>query len=83
MSERLVAGGHEVVGFDLNPDSVAKAAERGIRPAESLEHLVEQLQAPRAVWIMVPAGPPVDATIASLMPLLERGDTIIDGGNSV
>lgn len=82
MAERLVNAGHDVVGFDLDPDAVAAAAETGVRGADSLEDLVAKLEAPRAVWIMVPAGNPVDATLAALMGELAEGDVVIDGGNS-
>lgn len=82
MSERLVRAGHDVVGFDLNPDSVAAVASIGATGASSPEELVAKLETPRAVWIMVPHGPPVDATIEALRPLLSEGDTLLDGGNS-
>jgi len=82
MAERLVRGGHRVVGYDRAPESIARTVERGVEGAGSLEELVAKLPPPRAVWLMVPAGAPVDATIDALIPLLSPGDTIIDGGNS-
>ncbi|MFV2000254.1 MAG: phosphogluconate dehydrogenase (NAD(+)-dependent, decarboxylating) [Acidimicrobiia bacterium] len=82
MAERLVRGGHRVVGFDLNPDSVVGLVDRGAEGADSLEDLVGKLPTPRTIWIMVPSGRPVDATIESLTPLLDEGDIVIDGGNS-
>ncbi|GMQ99135.1 MAG: decarboxylating 6-phosphogluconate dehydrogenase [Acidimicrobiia bacterium] len=82
MAERLVIGGHRVVGFDLSPESVAGLVDRGAEGAGSLEDLVGMLETPRVIWIMVPSGRPVDATIESLTPLLEEGDILIDGGNS-
>ncbi|MGC1683979.1 MAG: decarboxylating 6-phosphogluconate dehydrogenase [Candidatus Acidiferrales bacterium] len=82
MTERLIKGGHRVVGFDRDAATVQKIAEKGAQSANSLETLVSQLKAPRAIWLMVPAGAPVDSTIASLLPHLAEGDTIIDGGNS-
>ncbi len=82
MSERLVRGGHHVVGFDPNSGAVKKAHEHGIVPADSLKSLIGQLRAPRFVWLMVPSGTPVDLTIEELLALLAPGDTIIDGGNS-
>lgn len=82
MSERLVKAGHQVVGFDFSAEARAKAAEKDITPATSLAEMVQQLQSPKAVWMMVPAGDPVDSTIASLLPLLAAGDILIDGGNS-
>jgi 6-phosphogluconate dehydrogenase len=82
MSERLVKAGHRVVGFDLNEDSVQRIVDVGAEGASSLEDLAGKLEAPRAIWIMVPSGKPVDATLASLLPHLDPGDIVIDGGNS-
>ncbi len=82
MTERLVRAGHRIVGYDRDPAAVERAAEKGAGRADSLEALVKQLKAPRFVWVMVPAGKPVDETIDALLPLLAPGDTIIDGGNS-
>lgn len=82
MSERLVRGGHEVVAFDRKPATVEKYASLGTIPANSLAEVTSKLQSPRIVWIMVPAGRPVDDTIAALLPGLSKGDVIIDGGNS-
>jgi 6-phosphogluconate dehydrogenase len=72
MRHRLRAAGHEIVGFDHHPDR---------SDASSMEDLVDKLQAPRAIWVMVPAGV-TEATIDALAPLLGEGDIIIDGGNS-
>ncbi|HJQ19091.1 MAG TPA: decarboxylating 6-phosphogluconate dehydrogenase [Gemmatimonadaceae bacterium] len=82
MTERLMRGGHRVVAYDRGADVVQKYAKLGATPAKSLREVVQQLSAPRIVWIMVPAGDPVDQTIAELQPLLAEGDIIIDGGNS-
>jgi len=82
MSERLIRGGHRVIGFDRDPAVVQKLAEKGAVSANSLENIISQLKPPRAIWLMVPAGDPVDQTIAALVPHLAPGDTIIDGGNS-
>ena len=82
MAERLRLGGHQVVGFDFSQEAVAKLAATGNVGAASLEDLVKKLDAPRAIWIMVPSGAPVDETIAKLEPFLAPGDTLIDGGNS-
>ena len=81
MVRRLVAGGHECVVHDRSADAMAALAGEGIASGASLEDFVGALAAPRAVWLMVPAAV-VDATIEALAPLLESGDTIIDGGNS-
>ncbi|MEW6581690.1 MAG: phosphogluconate dehydrogenase (NAD(+)-dependent, decarboxylating) [Actinomycetota bacterium] len=78
---RLVRDGHDCVAFDVSPEAVAALAGEGARPASSLEELVAALDAPRAVWIMVPAAA-VDATVDALAPLLAEGDVVIDGGNS-
>jgi 6-phosphogluconate dehydrogenase len=82
MAERLRLAGHKVVGFDFNADAVSKLTQAGGVGVNSLEDLVKNLAAPRAIWIMVPAGDPVDQTIAKLEPMMAQGDTFIDGGNS-
>jgi 6-phosphogluconate dehydrogenase len=82
MAERLRLAGHKVVGFDFNKEATAKLTEAGSLGVNSLEDLVKNLSAPRAIWIMVPSGDPVDETIAKLEPLMQKGDTFIDGGNS-
>ncbi|OZG62188.1 MULTISPECIES: phosphogluconate dehydrogenase (NAD(+)-dependent, decarboxylating) [Bifidobacterium] len=74
MVKRLRDGGHTVVGFDMNPDSA--------RDVDSLEALVAALDAPRVVWVMVPAGAATDSTVETLAGLLDAGDIVIDGGNS-
>jgi 6-phosphogluconate dehydrogenase len=82
MTRRLINSGHEVVVYDLNPDNVAHLAAEGAEGAFSLEDLVSRLPAPRAVWLMVPAGDVVEKTVTALVEFLEPGDTLIDGGNS-
>ncbi|GMQ86107.1 MAG: decarboxylating 6-phosphogluconate dehydrogenase [Acidimicrobiia bacterium] len=82
MSERLVQAGHRIVGFDVDPEAVQRVVAFGASGAESIKDLIDQLSPPRAVWIMVPAGNPVDETIATLLPDLDDDDVIIDGGNS-
>lgn len=82
MVQRLLEGGHSVVAFDLNADALSAAAAKGAVAAESLEDLVSKLDKPCAVWIMVPSGNPVTATINALVPGMSTGDIIIDGGNS-
>jgi 6-phosphogluconate dehydrogenase len=73
---------HEVVAFDFSAEAVEKASRVGATGAGSLEELVLKLEAPRNVWIMVPAGDPTQQTVDKLADLLEAGDMIIDGGNS-
>jgi len=73
---------HEVVAFDFSAEAVKAAEEHGAHAAGSLAELVGKLSAPRAVWIMVPAGEPTEKTIDALLDELEKGDIIIDGGNS-
>ena len=80
MVERLMRHGLETVVFDRSPDTVAKYAGLGAAGAKDLQDLVKQLPTPRVIWIMVPAGDPVDQTIATLSPTLSAGDIIIDGG---
>ena len=82
MAQRLLRGGHEVVGFDPAEAARKLIEEKGARSAVSLESLAAKLTAPRVIWLMVPAGAITDATISALTPLLAAGDTIIDGGNS-
>jgi 6-phosphogluconate dehydrogenase len=73
MAERIRRAGHTVVGYDRDPK---------VSDVASLSELVQRLSAPRAVWVMVPAGEPTQATVAALGDLLAPGDTVIDGGNS-
>ena len=82
MTERLMGGGHEVVAFDRTRDVVDKYVMKGATGAHSITDVPQKLKSPRIVWIMVPAGKPVDETIAQLLPGLSKGDVIIDGGNS-
>jgi 6-phosphogluconate dehydrogenase len=81
MVRRLLHGGHDCVVFDRAPAAVPALVGAGATGADSLAAFVRQLAKPRAVWLMVPAGV-VDATLADLLPLLDAGDTVIDGGNS-
>jgi 6-phosphogluconate dehydrogenase len=81
MVRRLVKKGHECVVFDVSRKTVGELAKDGAVGASSLSDLVKKLAKPRAVWLMVPAAA-VDQTIADLLPHLEAGDTLIDGGNS-
>jgi 6-phosphogluconate dehydrogenase len=82
MVRRLLQGGHEVVVFDRSADVVEEHAAIGATGAKDLVDLCGQLDAPRVVWVMVPAGSAVESTIQELLPSLSKGDIIIDGGNS-
>jgi 6-phosphogluconate dehydrogenase len=82
MAERLLRGGHRVVGYDPRADAVDHLVAIGGGEARDLAALVQRLSPPRVVWLMVPSGDPVDQTVDALLPLLARGDVIIDGGNS-
>ncbi|MBF8300523.1 MAG: 6-phosphogluconate dehydrogenase, partial [Acidobacteria bacterium] len=82
MARRLMAGGHEVVAWDRRAAAVQALERDGAGPARSLEDLVTRLTPPRAIWIMVPAGGPTEETVSALAQRLDRGDAIIDGGNT-
>src|SRR3989337_306980 len=81
MVRRLIKGGHQCVVFDLSPKAVQEMLKEKAVGASSFAEFVKQMDKPRAIWLMVPAAV-VDKTIAELLPLLERGDILIDGGNS-
>jgi 6-phosphogluconate dehydrogenase len=82
MTERLLKGGHEVVAYDLSADALKQAASKGAETATTLAELVGKLTAPRAAWVMLPAGKVTDATVEELAGLFSPGDVIVDGGNS-
>jgi 6-phosphogluconate dehydrogenase len=82
MTARLIRGGHSVVVYDHHAEHIAKYVGLGAKAATDLRDLTSKLTAPRIVWIMVPAGKPVDETIDALLAGLKPGDIIIDGGNS-
>ena len=82
MVERLLQHGHQVVVYDINRDAIREAAQKGAEEALSHEEFIQQLPHPRVIWLMVPAGPPVDENIELLLPFLTEGDVLIDGGNS-
>ncbi|MFQ5480363.1 MAG: phosphogluconate dehydrogenase (NAD(+)-dependent, decarboxylating) [Thermodesulfobacteriota bacterium] len=83
MVRRLLKGGeHELVVFNKKKEPLKKAVKYGATGTRSLKGLVSKLQGPRTIWLMIPAGKPVDETIKKLIPLLDKGDCIIDGGNS-
>src|SRR5689334_8177188 len=81
MVRRIMQAGHECVTYDQSAKAVDGLAGEGATGAHSLQELVTKMQAPRSVWLMLPAGV-VDSTLNELAPLLERGDTVVDGGNS-
>jgi len=82
MTERLLKGGHDVVAYDLSADALKQAAGKGAETATTLAELAGKLTAPRAAWVMVPAGAPTNDTIEELAGLFSAGDVIVDGGNS-
>jgi 6-phosphogluconate dehydrogenase len=82
MTERLLLSGHRVVSYDRSPEAIQSVVDKGALGAKSLADFVNQLSLPRAIWLMVPSGDPVDQTIEQLRPSLAKGDVIIDGGNS-
>ena len=82
MVRRLMAGGHQCVGYDVNSANVDALVSEGAEGAGSLQDLVAKLQTPRVVWCMVPAGELTESTVLSVAALLDSGDVIIDGGNS-
>jgi 6-phosphogluconate dehydrogenase len=82
MVQRLLRGGHRVVGYDPAEEARRLIETKGAESAASLGELIGKLKAPRAVWMMVPAGEVTDQTVNALTPLLSKGDTLIDGGNS-
>ena len=79
---RLMRDGHTCVVFDVNPDAIAALEAEGAMGAATLQDFVDKLATPRHAWIMVPAGEITESSVNALAPLLARGDTIIDGGNS-
>jgi 6-phosphogluconate dehydrogenase len=83
MVERLLHDKHEIVGFDLSPEVVKNIASKGMTGSTSMEDMVSKLKGRKAVWVMVPAGKPTEDTIQKLVSLLNKGDIIIDGGNSM
>ena len=82
ISRRLMRGGHEVVGFDLDRESVAELVQEGAIAAASLEEAVAKLDPPRIFWVMLPAGGPTEEAVATLGAIAQPGDIVIDGGNS-
>jgi len=80
--DRVLEDGHDVVAFDLDDDAVSAAADAGATPADSIEALISELPEAKRIWLMVPAGDAVDATLDDLDPLLDADDVVVDGGNS-
>jgi 6-phosphogluconate dehydrogenase len=81
MVRRLMTGGHECVVHDIDPNAIRRLVDAGATGAATLEELVARLEKPRAIWYMVPAGK-VDQELSTIIPFLETGDIVIDGGNS-
>src|SRR5262245_37214420 len=81
MVRRLLKGGHNCVVFDMSPKAVEELVQEKATGASSLADFVKKLAKPRAIWLMVPAAV-VDKSIADILPHLESGDILIDGGNS-
>src|SRR5215212_4772218 len=79
---RLMRGGHDCVVYDVNPDPIKELSGEGANGASTLAELARKLEAPRAVWVMVPAGEITETTVHEVADVLESGDVIIDGGNS-
>src|SRR5713226_8330374 len=75
-------GGHELIVYDSSADAVKAHVGKGVKGAKDLADVARQLAPRRVVWVMVPAGAPVESTIEQLVPHLARGDIVIDGGNS-
>ena len=82
MTRRLMRGGHQVVVSDLSPDNIQQIAKEGAIASSSLDDFAAKLKPPRTAWLMVPAGGPTESTVQALSQRFQRGDIIIDGGNS-
>jgi 6-phosphogluconate dehydrogenase len=82
MSKRLLRGSHKVVAYNRSPGKVAEIEKAGAKGAHTLEELVERLKPPRVLWVMMPAGEAVEGAVEELGGLLDKGDIVVDGGNS-
>ncbi len=82
MVQRLYQGNHRIVVYDRSLEAVKKAEKFGAIGATSVEKMIKGLTPPRVIWVMVPSGIPTEDAMSSLIPLLQTGDTVIDGGNS-
>ena len=82
MAIRLLNGGHRIVGYARTRETVDSMVEKGIDGAYSLDEMVQKLPSPCIIWLMIPAGNPIDKTIEQLLSKLKQGDIIVEGGNS-
>src|SRR5215510_3643432 len=82
MTERLLRAGHRITVYDIDSAAIQRAAAFGAIGSPSIEALVRALQPPKAIWLMVPAGEVIERTLNELAPFLQKGDMVIDGGNS-
>jgi 6-phosphogluconate dehydrogenase len=82
MTRRLLENGHEIVAYNRTPEPVEEAVSRGAKAASDLKELMAMLEPPRAVWLMIPSGKPVDDALEELMGYADKGDLFVDGGNS-
>src|SRR4030042_4626421 len=82
MAKRLLKGGHKVVAYNRSPDRTKEIVAQGAKGAYSLQELVNILKPPRVIWLMLPAGKPTHQHIDQLRGLLNKGDIIVEGGNS-
>ena len=82
LAEHLHEDKHEVVVYDVNKELVEKAGKLGITARHTLKEMIAELEAPRTIWVMVPAGEVVESVLKDVYPLLDEGDIVIEGGNS-
>ena len=82
MAQRLIKGGHEVVGYSRVSSAVLEASKLGVSGAESITELIDLLPSPKIIWMMVPSGKSTDEAFNSVIPHLKSGDIVIDGGNT-
>src|SRR5262245_42119167 len=82
MTRRLMRGGHRVVAFDRDPETVGRLVAEGAEGAATLAEAVAKLPSPKVVWVMVPAGEATERVVDALAPLLAAGDVLVDGGNT-
>ncbi len=82
MSLRLIEKGHDIIGYARKSETRSKAKSVGVATTDTIEKLIKELAAPRVIWLMVPSGSATDEVLSSISPLLDKGDIIIDGGNS-